>query len=277
MRNDPSMAGAGVLRFDAVRIATDDVARATRAYATLLGAEPEYRTDGTPRFALVRGAVELVAGEPGAQALRFAVLRDDGDAAAALAAARDARWNGLRVATDVRVGLADHEATDARRASSSDASPPAGDPSHGAALPADAPPGVLAIDHVVIHTPEPERALRLWRDALGIRLALDREFPARGLRMLFFRTAGVTLELVSALGTPTSERGAAAGDDVLNGVAYRVAGIDAWRERLLAAGLDVSEVRGGNKPGTRVATVRSGTEGVPTLLIEAAPGAPRPR
>lgn len=244
------MPEAEVLRFDAVRVATDDLARATRAYATLLGAEPSVTPAGTPRFELARGAIELVAGEPGAQALRFAVVSRDG--AAALAAVHDARWHGLRVATD--------------------AEPPADSPRH-APLPEDAPPGVLAIDHVVIHTRDPERALRLWRDALGIRLALDRSFPARGLRMLFFRSAGVTLELVSPL---DGSVGAEAGDDVLNGIAYRVAGIEAWRARLLDAGLAVSEVRAGNKPGTRVATVRSGTEGVPTLLVEASrEGPPR--
>jgi len=31
----------------------------------------------------------------------------------------------------------------------------------------------------------------------------------------------------------------------------------------------LSELRTGNKQGTRVATVRNATEGVPTLLIEA--------
>jgi hypothetical protein len=33
----------------------------------------------------------------------------------------------------------------------------------------------------------------------------------------------------------------------------------------------VSEVRGGRKPGTRVVSVKDGTCGVPTLLIEPAP------
>ncbi|MEW6269338.1 MAG: VOC family protein [Thermodesulfobacteriota bacterium] len=231
-----------VLRFDAVQVSTEDLGRAEDAYARLLGVPP-VRSGGARRFELTRGAVELVAGAPGALALRFAVVSRDEHA---LATARAARFHGLRVTTDSVL--------------------PAGvDPAGHAPLPADAPPGVLAVDHVVVNTPGAERALRLWRDTLRLRLALDREFPARGLRMLFFRTAGVTLEVVSPLGA----RGE--GDDALHGIAYRVAGIAAWRERLLADGFDVSEVRAGNKPGTRVATVRSRTEGVPTLLIEAAP------
>ena len=36
----------------------------------------------------------------------------------------------------------------------------------------------------------------------------------------------------------------------------------------LAAGIDASEARSGRKPGTRVMTVRSGTCGIQTLLLE---------
>ena len=35
-----------------------------------------------------------------------------------------------------------------------------------------------------------------------------------------------------------------------------------------AGGLEVSEVREGRKPGTRVFTVRTGTFGVPTIVIQ---------
>jgi hypothetical protein len=43
------------------------------------------------------------------------------------------------------------------------------------------------------------------------------------------------------------------------------------RARLIAANVDVSEVRTGRKPGTRVMTVRSGTCAVATLLVERTP------
>jgi hypothetical protein len=52
-----------------------------------------------------------------------------------------------------------------------------------------------------------------------------------------------------------------------------VADIDATHARLAQAGVDVSEVRTGRKPGTRVMTVRSGTCGVPTLLVQPSAGA----
>ncbi len=47
--------------------------------------------------------------------------------------------------------------------------------------------------------------------------------------------------------------------DRLRGLCWRVADIDATHARLVQAGVDVSEVRTGRKPGTRVMTVRSGT------------------
>jgi catechol 2,3-dioxygenase-like lactoylglutathione lyase family enzyme len=56
--------------------------------------------------------------------------------------------------------------------------------------------------------------------------------------------------------------------DRLRGICWRVADIDATHARLTAAGVDVSEVRTGRKPGTRVMTVRNGTCGVPTLLVQ---------
>jgi hypothetical protein len=52
-----------------------------------------------------------------------------------------------------------------------------------------------------------------------------------------------------------------------------VADPDAARERIAEAGFDVSEVRTGRKPGTKVFTVRSGVPGAPTLMLSAEPAA----
>src|SRR5262249_3427923 len=125
-----------------------------------------------------------------------------------------------------------------------------------------------AIDHVVVQCPDLERAIALWRDRAGACLAFDREFPARGLRLVFFRSGGITLEFAGALPTPSGS----AGDDRFYGVSYRVPDLAACCGRLQRAGLDVSDVRAGHKAGTRVATLRSGTAGVPTLLLEAIAG-----
>jgi catechol 2,3-dioxygenase-like lactoylglutathione lyase family enzyme len=126
---------------------------------------------------------------------------------------------------------------------------------------------VTGVDHVVVRTADAEAAKQLYGDRLGIRLALDRSFPEWGTRLLFFRIGGVTIEVAASLGEEV-EVGA---EDRLWGIAYRVGNADAARDRLAGEGFDVSEVRQGRKPGTRVFTVRSHTHGVETLFLEPAP------
>ena len=59
--------------------------------------------------------------------------------------------------------------------------------------------------------------------------------------------------------------------DRLWGLSWRVADADVARERLANARWNVSEVRTGMKPGTRVFTVRDKTGGVPTLMVQPSP------
>jgi catechol 2,3-dioxygenase-like lactoylglutathione lyase family enzyme len=126
---------------------------------------------------------------------------------------------------------------------------------------------VSGLDHLVIQSDDLEAARELYGQGFGIRLALDRTFAERETRILFFRVGGVTLEVAGRPGPPPRVSDA---PDRLWGVAWQVPDAEATRRRLAAAGFDVSEVRPGHKPGTRVCTVRGETHGVPTLLIEAA-------
>lgn len=125
---------------------------------------------------------------------------------------------------------------------------------------------VSGIDHVVILSPALDDTRDLYRDRLGIRLALDREFPERSTRLLFFKVGGVVLEIGGSL----KEAPDVSRPDEAWGVAWKVAEIELTRDRLLAAGWSVSEVRSGRKPQTRVCTVRDNTHGVATLLIGSA-------
>ena len=121
---------------------------------------------------------------------------------------------------------------------------------------------IIGLDHIVVATQDPERAAALYGARLGLDLALDRSNPDWG-HLMFFRCGDLIVELVKR---PHDQ-----GDihrDVLWGMTWRVTDIDATRERLLAAHVTVSEVRSGRKPGTRVASLRDGTLGIPTLLIE---------
>jgi catechol 2,3-dioxygenase-like lactoylglutathione lyase family enzyme len=122
---------------------------------------------------------------------------------------------------------------------------------------------VEALDHVVVRSADAEATRALYGDRLGLRLALDRSFEERRVRLMFFRVGGVTVEVASALGAEPD----AAADDRLWGLAWRVPNADAARARLCDVGFRVSEVRAGNKAGTRVCTVERDTCGVPTLLI----------
>ena len=126
------------------------------------------------------------------------------------------------------------------------------------------PSAVAGIDHVVVLSKDLEATRALYEDALGLRLALDRSFEERGTRLLFFRVGDTTVEIGGKLGVPPEPDA----EDVLWGIAYRVGNVDGAKERLSSLGFDLSDVRAGRKPGTRVCSVRGPTAGVPTLLIE---------
>ena len=222
------------MRLLGVRIETLDVGAAVERYAALLGVAPATRADGARRFALERGHVELAEGTAGHATILFARERPDD------AFVSDPAAHG--VAFRIEDG------------------PAVASPSQGL---------VEAIDHVVIFTPDPPRAIACWRDANGLRLAFDKEFPERRIRLMFFRSGGLTLEYACPLPAPDPPEG----PDRFYGVSYRVRDLAAHRAALLAAGFDVSEIRAGNKAGTRVASVRNGTAEVPTLLLENGPAA----
>jgi catechol 2,3-dioxygenase-like lactoylglutathione lyase family enzyme len=114
----------------------------------------------------------------------------------------------------------------------------------------------------VVSTEDPERAAALYGARLGLDMALDRSHQDWG-QLMFFRCGDLIVELV--------KRPVAGSDqthDKLWGLSWRVADIEAARARLLADGIDMSEVRKGRKPGTRVASVRNGACGIHTLLLE---------
>lgn len=122
---------------------------------------------------------------------------------------------------------------------------------------------VTSLDHLVINTPNPDRAVALYGARLGLRFALDRTAEEWQTRFLFFRLGGLTLEVIHRLDAAHK----ADAYDSIWGLTWAVADLDAARARLMAAGLDVSEIRKGRKPGSRVFTLREGTLNVPTLFI----------
>jgi catechol 2,3-dioxygenase-like lactoylglutathione lyase family enzyme len=272
---------------DHVVVLLNDIEAATAAYEQLLGRAPAWRSqnDGieTVLFTLDNMTLELMAATgKGANAMRARnVLKLSGEGLASLcfqtsdiakmhrrlervalkpdaiaevenrdtATGATLAWKRTRAATDKTRGvrLFFIELAQPRPASPAIASAP-----------------ITALDHVVISTEDPERAAALYGARLGLDMALDRSRPDWG-QLMFFRCGDMIVELVHR---PVA--GVDKTHDKLWGLSWRVDDIDATRTRLVSAGIDVSDVRAGRKPGTRVMNVRSGTCGVHTLLMEPA-------
>jgi catechol 2,3-dioxygenase-like lactoylglutathione lyase family enzyme len=231
-----------IVGLDHIGLAVSDPERAARAYEVLMGAAPH--PGDACRFQLANMALEIAAGgeEP---------IFSLGFAAADLAETTRVLDRRGIASEDGRLSAKDTHGVAITLAEKHSKPPPAARP--------DAP---HALDHVVIHTPDPERAVALYGGRLGLDLRLDRSNPQWGSRLLFFRCGGAVVEVSADLKASVSD-----GPDRITGLAWRVADPAAARARLAVAGLDVSPVRPGRKPGTAVFTVRAGVPGAPTLML----------
>lgn len=257
--------------FDHVVIGVNDLACAVETYETLLGVRASARTerDGVASAVLALGniAVELMApvgDDDGARRLH-AAMEECGEGLLSLVlkaqdvenahrryervglapgeiSAREG-WRNFRLNTErtrgVRVIVLQRD------------TPLASQTAH-----------VSGLDHIVIRSADMERAAALYGARLGLDMRLDRDVMGR--RLMFFRCGNAVVEIVE-------DAALAGGRDRLWGLSWRVTDAEAAQARLAAAGLNVSEVRAGMKPGTRVFTVRDGTCGVPTLMVESRP------
>lgn len=126
---------------------------------------------------------------------------------------------------------------------------------------------MIGLDLVVLSTPEPDRAAALYGARLGLPMVLDRRPPAEGgSRLMQFSCDTLMLEV-----THNPQTHPAGSPDRVWGISWEVADADATRARLAGAGFNVSEVKIGAKPGTRVFTLRNGACGVPTLVMQRMP------
>ena len=283
---------------DHVIVAVRDLDAATATYSGLLGREPSWRGahpgmgTGNTLFRVANTYLELLAPvEDGSTAaLLRARLDADGEGLIGMAfgtddadaCVRELRAHGLSP-TDPIPGVGRDQVTDAERAWKSVILPTSDSRgplvfaiehlSEADALPLVAPnvareAAFAALDHVVVRTGDAEATRAFYAEKLGLRLALDRTFENRGVRLMFFRVGGVTVEVASRL-EPAPDTAA---PDRLWGLAWQVPDADAARARLGDAGVAVSAVRAGHKAGTRVFTVEGETHGVATLVIEPSGG-----
>ena len=118
------------------------------------------------------------------------------------------------------------------------------------------------LDHIVINSNDPDGLIDLYRDTYGIRLALDQYVEKWGGRMLFFRTNQTTIEAIGI------KNDADKPVDKAWGLAWTTKDIKKTHTRLVSEGVEISDVKDGRKPNTLVATIKSHTCNIPTLLIE---------
>lgn len=236
-----------IVGLDHVAVGATDIEAATGAFVALLGREPE-RREGEAWFQLPNMALRLLPGEADA-IVGLSFRSDDPGADLTLMSRRGlaAAGSGLDAA-GIPVELS---------------------PAHERPISAptqDVASAIAALDHVVVRTRNIDRAVANFGGRLGLDLRLDRANEAWGARQLFFRCGGAVIEFGASLKTPPSDE-----PDSFGGLAWRVTDPDAAHARIAAAGFDVSEVRAGRKPGTKVFTVRSGVPGAPSLMIQQGP------
>jgi catechol 2,3-dioxygenase-like lactoylglutathione lyase family enzyme len=257
---------------DHVAIAVRDFDAAVEGYRRLLGREPELEPrDGANRawFHLANMALEVIApsgdGPAGdrlharldaaGEGLWIAAFQvEDVAAAARLLSRRGLEVRPFASVARVRAAGLDFVLTPGRIGAQLSPAVDAEDAS------------VPALDHLVVHTPNPDRALGLYGAKFGLDLRLDRTNEQWGARQLFFRCGGTVFEVGANLTAPVTDE-----SDCFGGLAWRVTDPEAARTRIAAAGFDVSEVRVGRKPGTKVFTVRDAPGGAPTLMLMPSP------
>ena len=120
---------------------------------------------------------------------------------------------------------------------------------------------VNKLDHVVIQTNDADGFIDIYRDIYNIRLALDKYVEAWESRMLFFRINKTTIEVIE------KQDGEDAADK-LWGLSWQVDSIEEAHNRLTNQGVEVTPIKKGIKDNTLVATIKSHTSNIPTLLIE---------
>lgn len=119
---------------------------------------------------------------------------------------------------------------------------------------------LTAVDHLVFNAGDRDAAVALFGATLGLDYRLEQSIHD-GIHQLFFRAPTLVVEVVVGQSDPGSRT-------ELWGIAWRSVDIALTHRRLQDAGVDVSEMRAGRAPGTRVFSVRDRALGLPTLVID---------
>ena len=122
--------------------------------------------------------------------------------------------------------------------------------------------GLVGLDHAVIASGDGDYTASLLSARLQLDMRLDLTNPDWDARLMFFRCGDLIVEVYQPLSKPLApER------DRFFGLSWRADNIDRAHATFSEHGFDVSEVRTGRRPGSRVFTLRDRTHGVPTLVL----------
>ena len=123
-------------------------------------------------------------------------------------------------------------------------------------------PLIAGLDHAVIASGDGDYTTALLSGRLQLDMRLDLTNPDWDSRLMFFRCGDLIIEVYQPLSKPLP-----VAQDRFFGLSWRTLDIDETHGLLSARGFNVSPVKAGRKPGTRVCTVRDKTHGVPTLIL----------
>jgi len=248
---------------DHITLAARDFEPAIERYRVLLGCNPtqRHRDDGQAlaRFQLENTALDVVA-------MDTSGASEEGIASITLATADLSRTRHILERRGIQTQTFEDQylllASTATYGVRIQIMARQADPSMASARDSHKQDDITGLDHVVITTSHPERAAALYGARLGLEMKLDRTNPDWGSRLMFFKCGDSIIEIAHSLKKADPNL-----PDKAWGLSWRTGNIESANARLTQAGFNVSEVRTGRKPGTRVFTVRDAPGGVPTLVL----------
>ena len=245
-----------ISKLDAVVVEVNDLAAAVHDYEALTGVTgvlEQFRGDDSACFHLTNVCLRLVttAGRQGLKQLAF-------QSSDLTASKRRLKQMGLSVIEAESDDDFLSHSPDTTRGISLAVTTAA-----DSAVMSEAPnPLIAGLDHAVIASGDGDYTAALLSGRLQLDLRLDLTNPDWDSRLMFFRCGDLIIEVYQPLSKPLP-----AEQDRFFGLSWRTLNIDATHAALSERGFNVSPVKAGRKPGTRVCTVRDKTHGVPTLIL----------
>ncbi|HEB26803.1 MAG TPA: methylmalonyl-CoA epimerase [Porticoccus sp.] len=115
------------------------------------------------------------------------------------------------------------------------------------------------LNHVAIVVPDLEKAVSIYRDALGAKISASNDLPEHGVRVVFVELPNTKIELLLPIGdnSPVAKFLERNPDGGMHHICYEVEDIQAARDKLVSAG---ARVLGNGEP-------KVGAHGKPVLFL----------